>query len=57
MANAKAQFQEKEKGSIEVGKYGDLVMLSKNWLTCSNEEILQTKILMTIVGGKTLYKQ
>lgn len=57
MANAKAQFQEKEKGSIEVGKYGDLVMLSKNWLTCSNEEILQTKVLMTIVGGKTLYKQ
>jgi len=57
MANAKAQFQEKEKGSIEVGKYGDLVMLSKNWLTCSNEEILQTKVLMTIVGGKVLYKQ
>ncbi|HSC52596.1 MAG TPA: amidohydrolase [Phnomibacter sp.] len=52
MANAKAQFQEKEKGSIEVGKYGDLVMLSKNLLTCTNEEILQTKVLMTIVGGK-----
>lgn len=57
MANAKAQFQEKELGSISVGKYGDLVMLSNDLLKCSDEEILNTKVLMTVVGGKVLYKQ
>jgi predicted amidohydrolase YtcJ len=57
MANAQAQFQEKELGSISVGKYGDLVMLSNDLLKCSDEEILNTKVLMTVVGGKVLYKQ
>lgn len=55
MANAKAQFEEKDKGSIEVGKYADFVMLSNNLLTCSDSAILQTKVLKTIVGGKVLF--
>ena len=57
MANAKAQFEEKEKGSVEVGKYGDLVMLSNNLLNCSDEDILKTQVLMTVVGGKVLHRQ
>jgi predicted amidohydrolase YtcJ len=57
MANALAQFQEKELGSISVGKYGDLVMLSNDLLKCSDADILNTKVLMTVVGGKVLYKQ
>lgn len=56
MANAYASFQEKEKGSIEVGKLADLVILSNNLLTCSDDEILNTKVKMTIVGGKVKYK-
>lgn len=55
MANAKAQFEEKDKGSIEVGKYADFVLLSNNLLTCSDSAILQTKVLKTIVGGKVLF--
>ncbi|QGW28540.1 amidohydrolase [Phnomibacter ginsenosidimutans] len=55
MANAKAQFEEKDKGSIEVGKYADFVLLSNNLLSCSDSAILQTKVLKTIVGGKVLF--
>jgi len=57
MANAFAAFQEKEKGSLEVGKYADLVLLSNNLMTCKDEEIKDTKVVMTIVGGKVKYKQ
>lgn len=57
MANAFAAFQEKEKGSIEVGKYADFVILSNNLVNCKEEDIRQTKVLYTIVGGKVKYKQ
>lgn len=57
MANALAAFQEKEKGSLEVGKYADLVLLSNNLITCKDEEIKDTKVVMTIVGGKVKFKQ
>lgn len=57
MANAIATFTEKEKGSIETGKLADIVIFSNNLLTCPEEEISKTKVVMTIVGGKVLYKQ
>ncbi|MBX2893660.1 MAG: amidohydrolase [Saprospiraceae bacterium] len=53
--NAYAAFEEKEKGSLAAGKYADIVVLSKDLLRCSPEEILQAKVLRTIVGGKTRY--
>ena len=56
MANAHAAFQEKEKGSLEVGKYADIVILSNNLMTCQDEEIKNTKVVTTIVGGKVKYK-
>jgi predicted amidohydrolase YtcJ len=56
MANAIAAFGEKEKGSLEIGKYADFVVLSNNLLTCSDEDILKTKVVMTVVGGKVKYK-
>ena len=49
-------FEEKDKGSLEVGKYADLVLLDKNLLTCQDLEILDTKVLMTVVGGKIKYR-
>jgi predicted amidohydrolase YtcJ len=57
MANAFAAFQEKEKGSLDVGKYADIVILSNNLMTCKDEEIRNTKVVTTIVGGKVKYKQ
>ena len=56
MANAYAAFQEKEKGSLEVGKYADIVILSNDLITCKDEDIKSTKIVTTIVGGKVKYK-
>lgn len=56
LANAYAAFQEKDKGSLEVGKLADIVVLSNNLLTCKEEEILDTKVIMTIVGGKVKYR-
>ncbi|MEZ5057236.1 MAG: amidohydrolase [Saprospiraceae bacterium] len=52
MANAYAAFEEKIKGSLEPGKLADIIVLSNDLLTCTEEEILDTKVLMTMVGGK-----
>ena len=48
-------FEETDKGTLEVGKYADLIMLDKNLLTCKDLEILDTQIKMTMVGGKIKY--
>lgn len=56
MANAYSSFQEKQKGSIELGKYADFTLLSNNLITCPEEEIKSTRVMMTIVGGKVRYK-
>lgn len=57
LANAYSAFEEDIKGSLEVGKLGDITIVSKNFLTCTDEEILETDILYTIVGGKVMYKK
>jgi predicted amidohydrolase YtcJ len=54
---AYANFEEKIKGSIEVHKVADLVVLTKNLLQASAREILDTKVVLTIVGGKIVYGQ
>jgi len=54
---AYANFEEKTKGSIEVHKVADLVILSRNLLQASPREILDTKVIYTIVGGKIVYGQ
>ena len=56
LANAFAAFQEKDKGSLEIGKYADIVILSNDLMTCKDEEIKNTKVVTTIVGGKVKYK-
>ncbi len=56
MANAIAAFEEEKKGSIEVGKYADFTVLSEDWLTCTDDAILDTKILYTIVDGEIRYQ-
>ncbi|MEM8528449.1 MAG: amidohydrolase [Bacteroidota bacterium] len=55
LAPAYAAFEEDIKGSLEVGKVADIVVLSKDLLTCGDEEILDTKVLMTIVDGEVKF--
>ncbi len=50
--NAYAAFEEKEKGSLTPGKRADIVVLSKDLLHCSDSDILETRVLRTIVGGR-----
>lgn len=55
LSNAYAAFEENQKGSLEVGKYADLVVLSNNLIDCTEEEIMNTRILLTMVDGKIKY--
>jgi hypothetical protein len=48
--------QEKETGSLEVGKFADLIVLDRNPLTIPPEDIANTKVLETVVGGKPVYE-
>ena len=57
LSNAYAAFEEKDKGSLEMGKLGDITVLSKNLLTCGDEEILEAEVLYTIIGGKVKYQK
>ena len=43
-------------GSLKVGKFADLIVLDRNPLTVPAEEIALTKVLETVLGGKTVYK-
>jgi len=49
-------FEEKTKGSIEVGKVADFVVLSENPLEIDKDKLADIKILETIKGGKSIYK-
>ena len=54
---AYAAFEEKDKGSLAVGKWADMTILDRDILTCAEEEILTTRVLRTIKGGQTVYEQ
>ena len=50
-------FEEDIKGSLEVGKYADIIILDKNLLTCDDLDIPYTQVLHTIVGGEVKYEK
>jgi hypothetical protein len=51
------QFAEDERGSIEVGKLADLVVLDQDYLTCPVDEIKQIEPRMTIIEGQIAYQR
>ena len=52
---AKASFLEQEVGSLEAGKKADFIMLDKDLMKVADNEILQTKVLSTYLGGKKVH--
>jgi hypothetical protein len=56
MGNAWLTFEESVKGSIEPGKLADMVVLSDDIMTCPEKRIEQMEVMMTIVGGRIVYR-
>ena len=54
---ARVLLREKELGSIEPGKLADLVILDNDILNCPLDEIKDTGILMTVMGGEAAYER
>jgi predicted amidohydrolase YtcJ len=54
---AYAAFEEKIKGTLTVGKLADVTVLTRDIMTCPEDEIPTAEIAYTIVGGKVLYKK
>ena len=52
--NAWLNMAERTKGSIEPGKFADLVILSEDPLTCPEPRLRDAKVLATLVGGKVV---
>lgn len=54
---AYASFEEGIKGSIQVGKLADMVVLSRNILSVPPKELLDVSVELTMVDGEILYRQ
>lgn len=52
---AYASFEETKRGSIELGKWADFVVIDRDIMTCEPREIPQTRVLRTVIGGETVY--
>ena len=53
---AYAAFEEKLRGSLEVGKLADLTVLSADIMKIPEIEILKTRCVMTVIGGEIVYE-
>lgn len=54
---AKANFEEKEKGSLEVGKFADLVIMNTDLMKAKPEEILTNTVWRTYLNGEKVYEK
>lgn len=55
LTSAYAEFAEKDKGSLEVGKLADLAVLSHDIFQVSADDLPKTESVLTLVGGKIVY--
>jgi len=56
LGGAYASFEERSKGSIEIGKLADLVVLSADPTTVAPEEIKEIQVEKTIIGGQVVWE-
>jgi len=55
LGSAYAEYQEHEKGTLEIGKLADVVILSDDIFTIDPTAIANVKVLKTIVGGRVVF--
>jgi predicted amidohydrolase YtcJ len=55
LGSAFAEFQEKEKGTLQVGKLADFVILSEDIFVIDRKKISGVKVLTTVTDGKVVY--
>jgi predicted amidohydrolase YtcJ len=51
------EFTEARKGSIEVGKLADAVVIDRDYLTCPEDQIKEIEPVMTVIAGKVVYER
>lgn len=49
------EFNEDLKGTLEVGKLADFVVLDRDYMTCPEEDIKDIQALLTVSGGEVVY--
>ena len=54
---AYSNFEEKEKGSLEVGKFADFVILEYDLMQATDQQILKNKVIKTYVNGEKVYEK
>jgi predicted amidohydrolase YtcJ len=54
--SAFAEFSEKQKGKLEPGMLADLIVLDRDITSVLAPKIIETQVLRTVVGGKTVYE-
>src|ERR1700688_4923633 len=55
--SAYAQFEEGRKGELKRGEYADFVVLSNDLTKVPSAQITKTRVLRTVVGGRTVYQE
>ena len=53
---AKSNFEEKEKGSLEVGKFADFVIMDNDFMKGTPKEVLENKVWKTFVNGEKVFE-
>lgn len=56
IGSAYQMWNEQMTGTLEKGKFADIAVLDRNLFEIDPEEILETKVVMTMLGGKVIYK-
>jgi predicted amidohydrolase YtcJ len=54
---AKAAFEEKQKGSLERGKFADFIILDTDLMSCPMTDILKAKVIATYINGERVYQK
>jgi predicted amidohydrolase YtcJ len=54
---ARLNFEENKKGSLEPGKYADLIMVDRDLMKCPVNDVAGTKVLLTVLDGRIVWQQ